>query len=171
MVISGLITAALLVLARLFIREDQTKNKILKFFAIITVVIHYSNLWVDYFASGGSATIENNQILPVYPCNVVMWMLLIAALMQRRLMRAAIALAAASVMLSLVMYQLEMFWAAVFELSVCAGLITVVLISASSLTSRDEQDAAAAEPSTMVATSWASLRPLPPMMVSSCISS
>ena len=75
--------------------------------------------------------------------------LLIAALMQRRLMRAAIALAAASVMLSLVMYQLEMFWAAVFELSVCAGLITVVLISASSLTSRDEQDAAAAEPSAM----------------------
>lgn len=82
MVISGLITVALLVLARLFIREDQTKNKILKFFAIITVVIHYSNLWVDYFASGGSATIENNQILPVYPCNVVMWMLLIAALMK-----------------------------------------------------------------------------------------
>lgn len=75
--------------------------------------------------------------------------LLITALLQRRLMSAAIALAAASVMLSLVMYQLEMVWAAVFELSVCAGLITVVLISASSLTSRDEQDAAAAAPSTM----------------------
>ena len=80
MVISGVLTIALLILARLFVHSDQSKNKILKFFAIITVLIHYSNLWVDYFASGGSATIENNHILPVYPCNVVMWMLLIAAL-------------------------------------------------------------------------------------------
>ena len=80
MVISGVLTMALLILARLFVHSDRNKNKILKFFAIITVLIHYSNLWVDYFASEGSATIENNHILPVYPCNVVMWMLLIAAL-------------------------------------------------------------------------------------------
>jgi len=82
MVISGLLTVALLVAAKCFVHRDYTKNKILKFFAIITVVIHYSNLWVDFFASGGSAYIENNHILPVYPCNVVMWMLLIAALME-----------------------------------------------------------------------------------------
>jgi hypothetical protein len=47
-------------------------------------MIHYSSLWVDYFVSGGNATIENNQILPVYPCNVVMWMLLIASLLQNK---------------------------------------------------------------------------------------
>lgn len=82
MVISGILTVVLLALAARLAKTDRSKNYILKFFAIITVAIHYSNLWVDYFISGGTATIENNQILPVYPCNVVMWMLLVASLMQ-----------------------------------------------------------------------------------------
>ena len=84
MVISGVLTVVLLWLAHRFAQTDRAKNNILKFFAIITVVIHYSNLWVDYFATGGTATIENNQILPVYPCNVVMWMLLVASLLQNK---------------------------------------------------------------------------------------
>lgn len=82
MVISSVATAVVLYLSRRLAKTENVKNKILKFFAILTVAIHYSNLWVDYFASGGTATIENNQILPVYPCNVVMWMLLIAALLR-----------------------------------------------------------------------------------------
>ena len=83
MVISGILTVAFLILASKYAKNDQTKNRILKFTAIITVVIHYSNLWVDYFTTGG-ATVENNQILPVYPCNVVMWMLLVASLLQNK---------------------------------------------------------------------------------------
>ena len=83
-VISGLLTAVLLVLARIFVKDERSKNNILKFWAILTVAIHYSNLWVDYFTTGGNATVENNQILPVYPCNVVMWMLLVAALIQNK---------------------------------------------------------------------------------------
>ena len=82
MVISGLLSVVLLVLPRKLVTDENTKNRILKFWAIVTVVIHYSNLWVDYFASGGTATVENNQILPVYPCNVVMWMLLVASLLK-----------------------------------------------------------------------------------------
>ncbi|MBO5324310.1 MAG: YwaF family protein [Oscillospiraceae bacterium] len=88
MLISGTLTAALLFLANRFVTDDASKNKILKFFAIITVILHYSNLWVDYFTTGGNATVSSNQILPIYPCNVIMWMLLIAALLrnkQRRL--------------------------------------------------------------------------------------
>jgi len=84
MVISGALSAVILVLAARYAKKEEAKNCILKFFAIITVVIHYSNLWVDYFATGGEATIENNHILPVYPCNVVMWMLLVAALLQNK---------------------------------------------------------------------------------------
>jgi hypothetical protein len=84
MVISGVLTVVLLVLARVFVKSEHSKNLILKFSAIITVAIHYSNLWVDYFTTGGNAVIENNQILPVYPCNVVMWMLLIAALTKNK---------------------------------------------------------------------------------------
>lgn len=84
MVISGIVTVALLALFSKYAKDDQMKNRILKFFAIITVMIHYSNLWVDYFSNGGTATIENNHILPVYPCNVVMWMLLVASLLQNK---------------------------------------------------------------------------------------
>ena len=83
MVISGILTAVLLALSAKYAKDDDTKNRILKFFAVITVAIHYSNLWVDYFTTGG-ATVENNQILPVYPCNVVMWMLLLSSLLQNK---------------------------------------------------------------------------------------
>lgn len=82
MIVSGVLSALLLVLAARYAKTEEAKNAVLKFFAVITVVIHYSNLWVDYFVTGGEATIENNHILPVYPCNVVMWMLLAAALLK-----------------------------------------------------------------------------------------
>lgn len=84
MVISGLLTAVLLVLSGVYAKDEKAKNFILKCSAVITVAIHYSNLWVDFFVSGGNASIENNHILPVYPCNVVMWMLLAASLMRNK---------------------------------------------------------------------------------------
>lgn len=52
------------------------------------------------------------------------------------LLNAAIGLAFTSVILSIYIYQLNAPLAAVFELSVCAGLITVVFVSAISLTRR-----------------------------------
>lgn len=84
MVISGILTVVLLALANRYAKDDRSKNCILKFSAFITVVIHFSNLWVDFFVSGGNALIENNHILPVYPCNVVMWMLLAAAFVENK---------------------------------------------------------------------------------------
>ena len=56
------------------------------------------------------------------------------AIMARSLIRGAIGLAAASLVLTLIMFRLGSPLAAVFELSVCAGLITVVFISTISLT-------------------------------------
>jgi NADH-quinone oxidoreductase subunit J len=50
------------------------------------------------------------------------------------LLRAAIGLAATSAVLTLLMYQMDSPLAAAFELSVCAGLITVVFVSTISLT-------------------------------------
>ena len=84
MLISGVLTAASLFFAHRHIKDEPTKNKILRFFAIVTVVLHYSNLWVDYFTTGGNAFISSNQLLPIYPCNVIMWMLLIVSLMQSK---------------------------------------------------------------------------------------
>jgi len=63
--------------------------------------------------------------------------LTIAALwmvMTRSLLRSAIGLALVSVVLAIVMFRLDSPLAAVFELSVCAGLIPVLFISTISLT-------------------------------------
>jgi NADH-quinone oxidoreductase subunit J len=54
--------------------------------------------------------------------------------MTRSLVRSAIGLALTSVILTILMFQLGATMAAVFELSVCAGLITVVFISTISMT-------------------------------------
>jgi NADH-quinone oxidoreductase subunit J len=63
--------------------------------------------------------------------------LVLAALwtiMTRSLLRAGIGLALTSVILSIVMFRLNTPLAAVFELSVCAGLISVLFVSTISLT-------------------------------------
>jgi NADH-quinone oxidoreductase subunit J len=52
------------------------------------------------------------------------------------LLRAAIGLALTSVLLTIIMFRLQAPYAAVFELSVCAGLIPVIFISVISLTHR-----------------------------------
>ncbi len=55
--------------------------------------------------------------------------------MSRSLLRAALGLALTSVILAIIMYRFVSPLAAVFELSVCAGLISVLFISIISLTS------------------------------------
>lgn len=67
----------------------------------------------------------------------------VAAVMIRSLLKSAIALAALSIVLAIVLFFLGSPLAALFELSVCAGLITVIFISAISLTgnkSKDEEE-------------------------------
>jgi len=56
------------------------------------------------------------------------------AVMTRSLMMSAVGLALTSVILSVIIFTLHSPLAAVFELSVCAGLITVVFMSTMSLT-------------------------------------
>ena len=61
--------------------------------------------------------------------------------MTARLLRAVIGLAITSVILTIIMFKLNSPLAAVFELSVCAGLISAIFISCIGLTQRqtDEQ--------------------------------
>lgn len=58
----------------------------------------------------------------------------VCAVMTKSLLKAAIALGIASAVLTMTMFLMDAQLAAVFELSVCAGLVTVVFISAISLT-------------------------------------
>ena len=57
----------------------------------------------------------------------------------RDLLYSALGLAAASIMLSIVLFQFGANIAAVFELSVCAGLITVLFVSTVCLTKDSDQ--------------------------------
>ncbi len=59
----------------------------------------------------------------------------VAAAMLRSMIKSAISLALVSAALALFMFVVGATWAAVFELSVCSGLVTVIFISAVSLTS------------------------------------
>jgi len=65
--------------------------------------------------------------------------LLLAALwtvMTTRLIRSVVGLALTSAMLSILMFRLNSPIAAVFELSVCSGLISVIFVTTASFTSR-----------------------------------
>ncbi len=69
--------------------------------------------------------------------SVLLFVLVLASLwtvMTRSLLRSAIGLALASVILTIIMFRLNSYLAAVFELSVCAGLISVLFVSTISLT-------------------------------------
>ncbi|MDD5482400.1 MAG: hypothetical protein PHP98_01925 [Kiritimatiellae bacterium] len=65
----------------------------------------------------------------------------LAVVMTADLLKSAVGLAAVSAILSILMFRLAAPLAAVFELSVCAGLITVVFISVIGLTRPGVKDA------------------------------
>ena len=62
----------------------------------------------------------------------------LASAITQHLLYAGLSLALSSVVLSLLLFEMSAPWAAVFELSVCAGLITVLFISAVSFIHRSE---------------------------------
>ena len=82
--ITFIMMTGLMILCKKVIQKDSTKDFVLKFVSIAVVVIHYSSLYVDFFSNNGEAIIENNMILPVYPCNIIMWLLLIVSLMKNK---------------------------------------------------------------------------------------
>ncbi len=78
MIVSSIVIIGLLIVCGLFIKNQKYKDLVLKISALITVIIHFSRLYVDYFTLG-SAEVGSNMLLPVYPCNIAMWLLLIVA--------------------------------------------------------------------------------------------
>jgi len=72
-----------------------------------------------------------NSILLVSLLLVAIW-----TVMTIRLIRSIVGLALTSALLSVIMYRLDAPLAAVFELSVCAGLISVIFITTVSFTQR-----------------------------------
>lgn len=86
--------------------------------------------------------------LAIYLCLGCMLACGIFAATSRKLIISAVALAVVSAALGVLMYVLGAHSAAIFEVSVCSGLVTVIFISAVSLSNGDKQIEAqdAAEP-------------------------
>ena len=83
-VITLTIVVILLIICKKRIKDEKMKSLILKITAILVVAIHYSSLYVDFFANKGEAMIDDSLLLPVYPCNIIMWLLLIVSFMKNK---------------------------------------------------------------------------------------
>ncbi len=77
--------------------------------------------------------------LAIYVCLGCMLAFGIFAVTSRKLIISAVALAVVSAALGVLMYVLGAHSAAIFEVSVCSGLVTVIFISAVSLSNGDKQ--------------------------------
>lgn len=80
----------------------------------------------------------------IYACLGCMLVFGFFSVLSRHLINAAISLAAVSAACGVLMYVLGAHTAAIFEVSVCSGLVTVIFISAVSLSNGD-RDAGAPE--------------------------
>ena len=78
----------------------------------------------------------------IYICLGCMLVFGFVSVLSRHLISAAISLAAVSAACGVLMYVLGAHTAAIFEISVCSGLVTVIFISAVSLSSGDKQASA-----------------------------
>ena len=81
------IIAALLFTVKKTVKSEKSENILLFVCAAVTIIFHYSTL-IFHFLTGGPALDylkdNANLILPIYPCNVVMWSCLIFAFMKKR---------------------------------------------------------------------------------------
>lgn len=71
---------------------------------------------------------------------VVVVLFVLVAIEVKDLIKASISLGVASAVLAAIFFILDAPFAAVFELSVCAGLVTVLLLSAVNMTVEKEED-------------------------------
>ena len=88
-----LIIAGLLVAAKKLVRSERAKRLLLLIAPLVTILFHYSSfIYHALFTGGGVAYLAAtpNLILPIYPCNVVMWCTLIYALLPNKESRAAL---------------------------------------------------------------------------------
>lgn len=76
------------------------------------------------------------------------------AVMTTRLLRAVVGLALASAVLAAIIYTMNAPMAAVFELSVCAGLIPAIFLSAISVTRRVSEEVAQEHAKTQIRRFW-----------------
>lgn len=79
-IIFSLIFVGLVLFGAHFIKKQKYKNLIFFIFAIICFGFHISTIYVSFFTNNGQGTAADNQLFPIYFCNYMMDLLLIASL-------------------------------------------------------------------------------------------
>ena len=82
-----LVITALLFAAKKWIRGEKAKRMLLLAAPLVTIAFHYSSFFYHLlFTGGGVAYLAEtpNLILPIYPCNVVMWCALFYGLLANK---------------------------------------------------------------------------------------
>ena len=85
-----------LYLIKKIVKKDRTKNIILILSAAFTILFHYSSFLFKLITGNGAMeylSANPNLLLPIYPCNVVMWSALIFALLKNKMSKLGILLA------------------------------------------------------------------------------
>lgn len=91
-----LVEVVLLFFSKKYIKEKKTQNLFLLISPIITILCHYSTFIYLYVTNG--STLEYlkqnpNLLLPIYPCNIVMWGCLIYGIIKNKESKVALFLA------------------------------------------------------------------------------
>ena len=82
-----LIISVLLLWVKKSVKSDKAKNILLLVSALITIIFHYSSFLYHLISNGEYISyLKNNPnlLLPIYPCNVVMWSCLILGLLKNK---------------------------------------------------------------------------------------
>ena len=70
------------------VKNEKFKNIIIRVLAVVTVILHFSDVYVSFFTTG-TADVGSEHLLPIYPCHILMWLLLICAFLKNRNNKAA----------------------------------------------------------------------------------
>ena len=79
--------AVILSIIKKRVKTDLTKNILLLVAPIITLLVHYSQFIYDVMTGGdimAHLSANPNLYMPLYPCNIVMWLTLIFALLKNK---------------------------------------------------------------------------------------
>ena len=82
-----IIISALLILVKKTVKTEKAERILLSVSAFVTIIFHYSTALYHLVSGGdviGYLCSNPNLILPIYPCNVVMWACLILAFLKDR---------------------------------------------------------------------------------------
>lgn len=79
-IVFSLLIISLILFGAHFIKKQKYKNLFLFFWAFACFFFHISTMYTSFFNNGGVGNAYDNQLFPIYFCNYMMYLLLIASL-------------------------------------------------------------------------------------------